>query len=172
MRLVTKDKECILKLEDKNSGELFAQCPIDTYPGVAIETVSDSSRYFVLRIKDDGGMLISISGRSHPTYWREEAGGTALRLMVDSKTALLEDESDPSQVRSPSPGKLVSLLVPSGSHVNAGQAIAELEVMKMYMPLTCQESGIVNFLVSPGTPVNAGDILAILSESRCDLHKF
>ncbi|KAL1463746.1 hypothetical protein WDU94_015471 [Cyamophila willieti] len=55
MRLVTKDKECILKLEDKNSGELFAQCPIDTYPGVAIETVSDSSRYFVLRIKDDGG---------------------------------------------------------------------------------------------------------------------
>ena len=25
------------------------------YPGVAVETVSDSSRYFVLRIQDDNG---------------------------------------------------------------------------------------------------------------------
>lgn len=111
----------------------------------------------------DGGMLIGISGKSHPTYWREEGGGTALRLMVDSKTALLEEETDPSQIRSPSPGKLVSLLVPSGSHVKAGQPIAELEVMKMYMPLTTAESGVVNFLISPGTPVSAGDHLAILS---------
>lgn len=55
MRLVAKDKECLLKLEDKTSGELFAKCPIDKYPGVAIEPVSDSSRYFVLRIQDDNG---------------------------------------------------------------------------------------------------------------------
>lgn len=55
MRLVTKDKECVLKLEDKNSGQLFAKCPIDKYPGVAVEPVSDSSRYFVLRIQDDNG---------------------------------------------------------------------------------------------------------------------
>ena len=115
------------------------------------------------RLLTDGGMLIGIAGKSHPTYWREEGGGSALRLMVDSKTALLEEETDPSQIRSPSPGKLVSLLVPSGSHVQAGQPIAELEVMKMYMPLTSAESGVVNFLISPGTPVSAGDHLAILS---------
>jgi len=55
MRLVAKGKECVLKLEDKASGELFAKCPIDQYPGIAIEAVSDSSRYFVLRIQDDSG---------------------------------------------------------------------------------------------------------------------
>lgn len=55
MRLVAKGNECAIKLEDKNSGELFAKCPIDVYPGVAIEPVSDSSRYFVLRIQDDNG---------------------------------------------------------------------------------------------------------------------
>ncbi|KAK9501614.1 hypothetical protein O3M35_012309 [Rhynocoris fuscipes] len=55
MRLVSKDKEVYLKLEDKTSGELFAKCPIDKYPGVAIQPVSDSSRYFVLRIQDDNG---------------------------------------------------------------------------------------------------------------------
>ncbi len=37
------------------AGELFAQAPVKEYPGVAVETVSDSSRYFVLRIQDDNG---------------------------------------------------------------------------------------------------------------------
>lgn len=45
-----------MKLEDKASGELFAKCPIDKYPGVALESVTDSSRYFVVRIQDDNGM--------------------------------------------------------------------------------------------------------------------
>lgn len=57
MRLIAKGNELAIKLEDKNSGELFAKCPIDTYPGVAIESVTDSSRYFVLRIMDDNGRL-------------------------------------------------------------------------------------------------------------------
>ncbi|GIY97268.1 NECAP-like protein CG9132 [Caerostris extrusa] len=35
--------------------ELFAKAPIDKYPGIAIESVMDSSRYFVLRIEDDNG---------------------------------------------------------------------------------------------------------------------
>nr|CAG4652254.1 EOG090X0G5X [Triops cancriformis] len=55
LRIVAKGDECTLKLEDKISGELFAKCPIDQYPGTAIEAVSDSSRYFVIRIQDDSG---------------------------------------------------------------------------------------------------------------------
>ena len=33
-----------LKLEDRGSNELFAACPIDQYPGPAVEAVTDSSR--------------------------------------------------------------------------------------------------------------------------------
>lgn len=55
MRLMQKAKSVKLKLEDKGSGELFAACPIDTYPGTAVEAVTDSSRYFVIKIVDDGG---------------------------------------------------------------------------------------------------------------------
>ncbi|XP_013186471.1 NECAP-like protein CG9132 [Amyelois transitella] len=55
MRLVAKGDELIMKLEDKASGELFAKCPIDKYPGLALESVTDSSRYFVVRIQDDNG---------------------------------------------------------------------------------------------------------------------
>ncbi|XP_014770766.1 adaptin ear-binding coat-associated protein 1 isoform X2 [Octopus bimaculoides] len=52
LRVTYKGKELTLKLEDKVSGEEFAKCPVDAYPGVAIEPVMDSSRYFVIRIKE------------------------------------------------------------------------------------------------------------------------
>ncbi|CAL4069096.1 unnamed protein product [Meganyctiphanes norvegica] len=55
MRLVSKKNECIMKLEDKITGELFAKSPIDKYPGLAIESVSDSSRYFVIRLQEEDG---------------------------------------------------------------------------------------------------------------------
>jgi acetyl-CoA carboxylase / biotin carboxylase 1 len=38
----------------------------------------------------DGGLLVLLDGRSHTVYMREEVG--ALRLMVDSKTCLIEQE--------------------------------------------------------------------------------
>ena len=41
-------------MEDKNSGELFAACPIENYPGTSVEAVTDSSRYFVVCIQDSG----------------------------------------------------------------------------------------------------------------------
>jgi acetyl-CoA carboxylase/biotin carboxylase 1 len=74
----------------------------------------------------DGGLLVMLDGRSHSVYWREEVG--ALRLMVDAKTCLIEQENDPTQLRSPSPGKLVRFLVDSGDHINAGETYAEIEV--------------------------------------------
>ncbi|XP_071110618.1 adaptin ear-binding coat-associated protein 1-like [Haliotis cracherodii] len=55
LRVVARGKTLSIKLEDKNSGELFAECPVETYPSIAVEAVMDSSRYFVLMIKDDQG---------------------------------------------------------------------------------------------------------------------
>ncbi|XP_012684974.1 adaptin ear-binding coat-associated protein 1 isoform X2 [Clupea harengus] len=55
LRITAKGKVAFIKLEDKVSGELFAQAPINEFPSISVETVSDSSRYFVLRIQDDNG---------------------------------------------------------------------------------------------------------------------
>jgi acetyl-CoA carboxylase/biotin carboxylase 1 len=74
----------------------------------------------------DGGLLILLDGKSHAVYWREEVG--TLRLMIDNRTCLIEQESDPTQLRSPSPGKLVRFMVESGDHLKAGEAYAEIEV--------------------------------------------
>jgi len=52
LRCLVKGKECEIKLEDKSTGELFAACPVEHYPGGSVEAVTDSSRYFVICIKD------------------------------------------------------------------------------------------------------------------------
>lgn len=127
----------------------------------------------------DGGLLVLLNGKSHSVYWREEVG--ALRLMVDAKTCLIEQENDPTQLRSPSPGKLIRFFVDSGDHVNAGDQYAEIEVsdvkildlqlflyfhlqvMKMYMPLLASEDGIVQLVKQPGVSLEPGDILGILT---------
>ena len=114
-----------------------------------------------VRDLSDGGLLVLLNGGSYTVYYREEVGST--RLSVDSKTCLLEQENDPTQLRSPSPGKLAKFLVESGEHVKAGQAFAEVEVMKMYMPLMAQEDGIVQLIKQPGSQLEAGEILGILS---------
>ena len=114
-----------------------------------------------VRALADGGLLMLLAGRSHSIYWKEEAAAT--RISVDSKTCLLEQENDPTQLRTPSPGKLVKFTVNSGDHVKAGQAFAEVEVMKMYMPLIAQEDGIAQFIKQPGATLEAGDILGILA---------
>eukprot|EP01114_Cavostelium_apophysatum_P013151 TRINITY_DN3122_c0_g1_i1.p1 TRINITY_DN3122_c0_g1~~TRINITY_DN3122_c0_g1_i1.p1 ORF type:complete len:313 (+),score=64.05 TRINITY_DN3122_c0_g1_i1:86-1024(+) len=43
---------CRVKLEDANTGELFATCPVTE---AAIEPVTDSSRYYVMKIEDGSG---------------------------------------------------------------------------------------------------------------------
>ncbi|XP_075893409.1 adaptin ear-binding coat-associated protein 2 isoform X1 [Nelusetta ayraudi] len=55
MKITAKGHLAFIKLEDKNTGELFAQAPVTEYPGCIVEAVTDSSRYFVIRIEDGNG---------------------------------------------------------------------------------------------------------------------
>lgn len=114
-----------------------------------------------VRALTDGGLLILLDGRSHNVYWKEEVDAT--RMSVDNRTCLLEQENDPTQLRTPSPGKLVKYSVENGEHVKSGQTFAEVEVMKMYMPLVAQEDGVVQLIKQPGATLEAGDILGILA---------
>jgi len=54
MRIVSINNKVEIKLED-SSGRLFASAPVLEFPGIAVESVIDSSRYFVLRISDGAG---------------------------------------------------------------------------------------------------------------------
>lgn len=55
LKITSIGSNCFVKLFDKNTGAEFAQCPVDAYPGLAVESVTDSSRYFVLRLDNGTG---------------------------------------------------------------------------------------------------------------------
>jgi acetyl-CoA carboxylase / biotin carboxylase 1 len=74
----------------------------------------------------DGGILALFGGKSHIVYIKEDATGTT--LMVDGSTYVMEKENDPTQLRSPSPGKLVRYMINDGEHINSGEPYAEIEV--------------------------------------------
>lgn len=53
LKVVSKGEECIIKLEDKNTGELYARAFLRNGEPHPVEAVIDSSRYFVLRIEEN-----------------------------------------------------------------------------------------------------------------------
>ncbi|CAI0461214.1 unnamed protein product, partial [Linum tenue] len=56
LRVVSCKERCEIRLEDPNSGELFAACFVPRgQRETSVELVLDSSRYFVLKIEDGAG---------------------------------------------------------------------------------------------------------------------
>jgi acetyl-CoA carboxylase/biotin carboxylase 1 len=172
---ITEYKNSLEKGQVSSKDVLKTVFPVDfiyegfRYKFTATRSTIDSFMLFIngskcgvgVRALSDGGLLILLAGRSHNVYWKEESGAT--RLSVDGKTCLLEQENDPTQLRTPSPGKLVRFLVENGEHISKNQPFAEVEVMKMYMPLIAQEDGTVNLIKQPGATLEAGDILGVMA---------
>ncbi|KAK3798057.1 hypothetical protein RRG08_034617 [Elysia crispata] len=109
----------------------------------------------------DGGLLLSLGGSSYTTYMKEQVN--SYRITIGNQTCVLQKENDPTILRSPSAGKMISYLVEDGGHVYAGDVFAEIEVMKMVMELRASENGCVHYLKRPGAVLDAGCIVAYLS---------
>jgi len=91
LRCVAKGKKLDIRLEDKTSGELFAACPVEQYPGVSVEAVTDSSRYFVVCVQDSGRKAyigigfadradsfdLNVTLQDHFKYLKKESEATA-----------------------------------------------------------------------------------------------
>eukprot|EP01094_Clydonella_sp_ATCC50884_P002538 TRINITY_DN11939_c0_g1_i1.p1 TRINITY_DN11939_c0_g1~~TRINITY_DN11939_c0_g1_i1.p1 ORF type:complete len:2190 (+),score=948.83 TRINITY_DN11939_c0_g1_i1:693-6572(+) len=112
------------------------------------------------RQQADGGLLSVVDGKIRVIYAQEDA--TGLRMMIGGKTCCFTLEYDPSTIRALSPGTLCRYLVEDGSHVAKDTVFAEMEVMKMYMPLRAPESGIIRFLKREGAALAPGDVIASL----------
>ncbi|KAA0173957.1 hypothetical protein FNF27_04518 [Cafeteria roenbergensis] len=112
------------------------------------------------RALSDGGLLVLLNGRSHVVYWKEEA--TGLRVALDGATCVFTAESDPSKLLADVSGKLVRFLVEDGAHVDKGQGYAEVEVMKMYMPLLAPEAGVLRHVQPEGAILEAGALIGRL----------
>lgn len=78
LKVLSKGEECIIKLEDKETGELYARAFLRDGEPHPVEAVIDSSRYFVLRIEENiGGRLrhafIGIGFRERPEAYAFQA---------------------------------------------------------------------------------------------------
>jgi biotin carboxyl carrier protein len=72
-------------------------------------------------------------------------------------------DEGPQKITSPMPGKVVRVLAPEGTEVEAGQGVIVIEAMKMQNEMKSPKKGRVQKIIAPeGTAVNAGDALAIV----------
>ncbi|KAI5343055.1 PREDICTED: adaptin ear-binding coat-associated [Prunus dulcis] len=53
LKVISKGEECIIRLEDKNTSELYARAFLRKGEPHPVEPVIDSSRYFVLRVEEN-----------------------------------------------------------------------------------------------------------------------
>ncbi|KAL9191373.1 hypothetical protein ACHAXT_001079 [Thalassiosira profunda] len=122
-----------------------------------------------VRMLSDGGYLIGHGGKSRVAYRTSKAGAAGgMRLSVAGRTIAFSPDYDPSSLRTDVAGKLVKKLVPDGAFVKKGGAYAEIEVMKMFMPLKVEESGVISWANNEGAALAAGDLLANLELENPD----
>jgi len=69
----------------------------------------------------------------------------------------------PQKLHAPMPGKIVRVLAPVGTAVNAGQGVLVIEAMKMQNELKSPKAGrVAEVRVAAGDTVSAGDVLAVI----------
>lgn len=113
-----------------------------------------------VREQSDGTLLTIFGGSSHRISGMEEPLG--LRMVLDGTTCLVPIQFDPSECRTDVTGKVVRYLQEEGSMVEKGKPYAEVEAMKMVMPLIAPETGKISYRKPPGSIIDAGELLAEL----------
>ncbi len=112
---------------------------------------------------DDKGMrtvMTTLNGQLRPVFIRDTS------IQVETKVVEKADTSKPGQVAAPFSG-VVTLKVDEGDMVEAGQAVASIEAMKMEAAITTAIAGRVQRLAIPGTQqVEAGDLIVVVQSGE------
>ncbi len=126
-----------------------------------------------VRATQEGSLSILLDGRSYEVKQEITAGETNIlvsnqRFVVAvrdprslrSRRAAESGGQGPKRITAPMPGKVVRILAPPGTEVEAGQPILVIEAMKMQNELKSPKKGVVKKLtVSEGAAVEAGQAL-------------
>ncbi|TFC92534.1 pyruvate carboxylase [Cryobacterium sinapicolor] len=108
---------------------------------------------------DEKGMrtvMTTLNGQLRPVFVRDRS------ITVSTKVAEKADANLPGQIAAPFSG-VVTLKVEEGDAVEAGQAVASIEAMKMEAAITSPITGHVERVAVPRTQqVDAGDLLVVV----------
>ncbi|XP_012280846.1 acetyl-CoA carboxylase isoform X2 [Orussus abietinus] len=156
----SNDLDNVVDVELINDGYKYKVQAAKSGPNTYFLVMNGSYKEVEIHRLSDGGLLLSLDGASFTTYMKEEVD--RYRIVIGNQTCIFEKDNDPSLLRSPSAGKLINYLVEDGGHVDAGQAYAEIEVMKMVMSVTASEAGSVFYVKRQGAVLEAGALIAHL----------
>jgi biotin carboxyl carrier protein len=121
-----------------------------------------------------GVLSILIEGRSYEA--RQDTGGGETSVVIgrqrfsavvrDPRSLRARARADAGghgvkKIVAPMPGKVVRILCPAGTEVEAGQSVLVIEAMKMQNELKAPKKGVIRKLTATvGTAVEAGQTLA------------
>jgi acetyl-CoA carboxylase / biotin carboxylase 1 len=136
---------------------------------IALDEADSNKISTSVRVLSDGGYLIEVGGTSHVAYIASKSdSSTGMRINVGGKNVVFSPDYDPTVLRTDVAGKLVKKLKPDNAHVRKGEPYCEIEVMKMFMPLKVEESGVLKWCVNEGAAIGAGDLLATIELDNPD----
>ena len=121
-----------------------------------LSIVVDGRAWEVKRERVGGDMHLMIAGERYAAEVRDPRSFRA-------RKAAGAGMEGPKKLVSPMPGKVVRVLVPEASEVEAGQGIVVVEAMKMQNEIKSPKKGkVAKILATEGATVNAGEALAIV----------
>lgn len=92
LKLVSKGTNCTIKLEDRGSMKLYAMVNVDTYPGPMVQTVTDSSRYFIIKPVEGPHVGLGFADRSDSFDLNMALNEHFKSLRVDAEIAKESEE--------------------------------------------------------------------------------
>jgi len=121
-----------------------------------LSVLIDGKAYEVKRERTPTDMHLWVGGERFAAELRDPRS-------LRSRKGTAADEHGAKQLVAPMPGKVVRVLAPPQTEVEAGQGVIVVEAMKMQNELKSPKKGIVQkVLAAEGARVNAGDVLAIV----------
>ncbi len=122
--------------------------------------------------------ILSILVKGNSFEARNETGAEGRKIRLRDRTFLCEVRDpralrgrrsigdaahQPRKISAPMPGKVVRVVAPVGTQVEAGQGVIVIEAMKMQNELKSPKKGTVRkILAAEGATVRAGETLAII----------
>lgn len=149
---LTRDKDG--KVSCRVNGETIADIDARTNDRDILSLLLGTSSYEVRRDAAAATPRVVIGEESFAYEVRDPRSLGARRAKAASSDG-------PKKIKAPMPGKVVRIIAPEGTSVEAGQGVIVIEAMKMQNELKSPKSGVVKkIMAAEGATVNAGDALA------------
>eukprot|EP00796_Vickermania_ingenoplastis_P001703 gene1706-1058_t len=141
----------------RNTDKYVVSCSLISENQFALG-LNNSTLVVPFRALKSGALQLTIAEKTVVAYVAEEP--SSLRITIGGKTTNFTSGVDPTKVTATVPGRLVRYVIEDGGHITEGGTFAEVEVMKMILPIRVTVAGKLHHRSVAGSTVSVGVLLA------------